>query len=34
MYVSGPNDDGQRILRKLRRGRGDGNYDFVHGISG
>jgi hypothetical protein len=34
MYVSGPYDDGQRIIRKLRRGRGDGNYDFVHMISG
>ena len=34
MYISGPNDDGEKILRKLRRGRGDGNYDFVRMISG
>jgi len=34
MCISGPYDDGQRIIRKLRRGRGDGNYDFVHMISG
>ncbi len=34
MYISGPDDDGERIIRKLRRGLGDGNYDFVHMISG
>jgi hypothetical protein len=34
MYISGPYDDGQGIIRKLCRGRGDGNYDFVHMISG
>jgi hypothetical protein len=34
MYISGPHDDGQRIIRTLRRGRGDGNYDFVHMTSG
>ncbi len=34
MYISGPYDDGERILRKLRRSLGDGNYDFVHEISG
>ena len=34
MYISGPYDDGERIIRKLRRGLGDGNYDFVHMISG
>ena len=28
MYISGPYDDGERILRKLRRSLGDGNYDF------
>ncbi len=33
-YISGPDDDGERIIRKLRRGLGDGNYDFVHMISG
>ena len=33
-YISGPHDDGERIIRKLRRGLGDGNYDFVHMISG
>ena len=33
MYISGPYDDGERIIRKLRRGLGDGNYDFVHMIS-
>jgi hypothetical protein len=34
MYISGPDDDGERIIGKLRRGLGDGNYDFVHMISG
>jgi hypothetical protein len=34
MYISGPDDDGERIIRKLHRGLGDGNYDFVHMISG
>ena len=34
MYISGPYDDGEMIIRKLRRGLGDGNYDFVHMISG
>ena len=34
MYISGPHDDGERIIRKLRRALGDGNYDFVHMISG
>jgi hypothetical protein len=34
MYVSGPDDDGKRIIRKLRRRLGDGNYDVVHMISG
>jgi len=34
MYISGPYDDGDRIIGKLRRGLGDGNYDFVHGIPG
>jgi len=34
MYISGPYDDGERIIRKLRRGLGDENYDFVHMISG
>jgi hypothetical protein len=33
MYISGPHDVGERIIRKLRRGLGDGNYDFVHMIS-
>jgi len=34
MYISGPHDDGERIIRMLRRRLGDGNYDFVHGIPG
>ena len=34
MYISGPDDDGDRIIRKLHRSLGDGNYDFVHMISG
>ena len=34
MYISGPYDDGERIIRKLRSGLGDGNYDFAHMISG
>jgi hypothetical protein len=33
-YISGPHDDGEKVIRKLRRGLGDGNYDFVHMISG
>jgi hypothetical protein len=33
MYVSGPYDDGERIIRKLRHGLGEGNYDFAHMIS-
>jgi hypothetical protein len=33
MYISGPYDDGDRIIRKLHRGLGDGNYDLVHPIS-
>jgi hypothetical protein len=34
MCISGPDDDGERIIRKLRRGLGDGKYDLVHMISG
>ena len=34
IYISGPHDDGERIIRKLRRRLGDGNYGFVHMISG
>ena len=34
MYISGPDDDGEKIIRKLHRGLGDGNYDVVHMISG
>lgn len=34
MYISGPHDDGEKIIRKLRRHLGDGNYDFVHMIPG
>ena len=34
MYISGPHDDGEKIIRKLRRSLGDGNYDFVHMITG
>jgi len=34
MYISGPHDDGERIIGKLRRSLGDGNYDFMHMISG
>jgi hypothetical protein len=33
MYIFGPHDDGEKIIRKLRR-LGDGNYDFVHVTSG
>jgi hypothetical protein len=32
MYISGPYDDAEGIIRKLRS-RGDGNYDLVHPIS-
>ena len=32
MYISGPHDDGEKIIRKLRRRLGDGNYDFMHMI--
>jgi hypothetical protein len=34
MCISGPDNDGERIIRKLRRGLGDGNYDSVHMTSG
>jgi hypothetical protein len=34
MYISGPHDDADKIIRKLHRDLGDGNYDFVHMISG
>jgi hypothetical protein len=34
MYISGPHDDGEKIIRKLRRRLGDGNYDFTHMIPG
>lgn len=30
MYISGPYDDADKIIRKLRRKLGDGNYDFMH----
>jgi hypothetical protein len=32
MYVQGPNDDVQRILRKLEAGAGSGNYDFMSAV--
>jgi hypothetical protein len=28
VYISGSYDDGERIIRKLRRRLGDGNYDL------
>lgn len=34
MYIFGPHDDGEKIIRKLRRRLGDGNYDFVRVTSG
>ena len=34
MYISGPHNNGEKIIRKLRRRLGDGNYDFVHVTSG
>ena len=34
MYISGPHDDGEKIIRKLRRRLGNGNYDFTHMIPG
>jgi hypothetical protein len=34
MYISGPYDDGEEIIRTLHRSLGDGNYDFAHMISG
>ena len=34
MHIFGPHDDGEKIIRKLRRRLGDGNYDFVHVTSG
>jgi len=34
MYISGPHDDGERIIRKLHRKLGDANYDFVHVLPG
>ena len=34
MYISGPSDDGERITRQLHRRLGEGNYNFMHMISG
>jgi hypothetical protein len=34
MCISGPYDDGEKIIRTLHRSLGDGNYDFAHMISG
>jgi hypothetical protein len=34
MYISGPHDDADKIIRKLHRDLGNGNYDFVQMISG
>jgi hypothetical protein len=34
MYIFGPHDDGEKVIRTLRRRLGDGNYDFVHVTSG
>ena len=28
MYIFGPHDDGEKIIRKLRRRLGDGNYSM------
>jgi hypothetical protein len=33
MYISGPYDDGEKIIRKLQRRLGEGNYHFTHAIS-
>ena len=34
MYISGPYDDTERIMRTLASGPGEGNYHFVHALSG
>jgi hypothetical protein len=34
MYISRPYDDGEKVIRKLHRRLGDGNFDFMHVISG
>jgi hypothetical protein len=34
MYISGPYDDSERIMRKLADGPGEENYHFVHAHSG
>jgi hypothetical protein len=34
MYISGPYDDGERIIRNLHRSLGEGNHDFMHMIPG
>ncbi len=34
MYISGPSDDGEKIIRQLHRNLGDGNYHFTHMVSG
>jgi hypothetical protein len=33
MYISGPYDDGEKVIRKLHRRLGEGNYHFTHAIS-
>ena len=34
MYVAGPYDDAQRVVRALERSVGSGNYNFVIGLAG
>lgn len=34
LYISGPSDDAERILRQLRRNLGEGNYHSLHKVSG
>jgi len=34
MYISGPYDDGERIIRNLHRSLGEGNHDFMDMIPG
>ena len=30
VFISGPFDDAQKILKKLKNSVGEGNYDFMH----
>jgi hypothetical protein len=33
MYIAGPSDDTEKIIRRLGRNLGEGNHDFTHLIT-